>query len=151
MQYVPGVVVGGAFDTGYLYVNPPCVHDPWPVGLLIRFQSSYDRHWVRTSSDVDVHVVPHLSRSILPGLGTPLPHNFDTNHLPGLSSAGCRYGAWPVVTFSAVNHHHWTSFQATKGTCHWRFCLSDSRQWILFFFVLIIDYRERQWVASFGR
>jgi hypothetical protein len=56
MQYMPGVFIGRAFDSGYLYVSPTRY-----VPLLLTFvQSSYDRDWIRRSSDVDVHAIPNL-------------------------------------------------------------------------------------------
>jgi len=123
MQYAPGVVVGRAFDAGYLYVRPTLYYS-LPQRII-------SHHMIMAGSIVQVMSMFMLSLTsrgqyyeVFVG---SLLYDTDVYHcLLGFPGASSWDGAWAVITLSAVYQCYWPSFQATKSACDGHCDLSEN-------------------------
>jgi hypothetical protein len=121
MQYVPGVVVGRAFDTGYLYVMPP-----WHLRTLIDLIPVIIWLWLDPCSKwcLCSCCLSHLAVNITRFSGH-FSSCIDAKRLSGLPSTRCWYGIWAVIALLAVDQYHWPPFRAKKGIRYRCCCLGQ--------------------------
>jgi len=127
MQYAPGILVGRAFDAGYLYFFPLLVS--WSCRDSSSCQPLHDSPWVYFTSAIHAYALVNTPEPLLPGRSE---YNLSSGRLWALSLGIFGTGSrnWPrtISAFSAFLDYYWPPFQTSEGIGHRDCCLRKFNQ-----------------------